>query len=335
MKKSLKNSLVAFGPADRLPKDEGSALPTNVVHLANSSRFVEGHLRQDLTGYAIGYRDPSNLEGILEFLAPAIPVPARFSFRKASNAEEFYSEVDDIRAIGGDFKLVRYTGEEVEARTYNKGLVVVIDTDQVEDESELALLEQNATERLMRRLFRNEIRRAATLIDANAENVNVTWSTADGKDPDADITAGLILAADSSGVRPNRIAYGDTSWDKRSLSCRAQATAGGFASSMMTQQQLAGFFGVDQVEVIRARYQSTASAKSQIISNKVLAFYAEKGMSTEDSSNIKRFVSKGGGKMFRVYVTQGANPKLRYVTVEHHSHIAATSTLGVRKWTVA
>lgn len=333
-KNTLARALIAFHPSERMPHDLGGALEPGVVHLANTSRFIQGNLNVALTAFAVGYKDPANLEQYLEFLAPAVPVPRRFSFRKAVNAEAFYSEVDDIRAIGADFKPVRYSSDEVEAKTVNKGLVVCLDLDEIGEDG-LAARQQLEVQRLMKRLLRNDIRRAVTLHTNTGTNTNVTWSTAAGKDPDADITAGLILAADDSGLRPNRIGYGETAWDKRALAHRAQATAGGFASASLTKDQLASLLGVEGIEIISARYQSTATAKTQLVGNKVFAFYAEAGQSPDDPSNIKRFVTPAGGQTFRVYVTEGPNPKLIYITVEHYSNLIATSTVGWRQWTVS
>ena len=103
-------------------------------------------------------------------------------------------------------------------------------------------------------------------------------------------------------------------------------------------EQLAARLMVDQVMVSRERYQTSASAKSEIVSNLIFALYAEDGVDTEDPSNIKRFVSafsgEQGGGMVRVFVQQMSS-KLVAITVEHYSKIIVTYSGGIRKWTVS
>jgi hypothetical protein len=136
-------------------------------------------------------------------------------------------------------------------------------------------------------------------------------------------------------VRPNRILFGDVAWNKRLISHRAQASAGGFASSALTPEQLASFLGVDGVRVSRERYQSSASAKSKITPDVVILFYAQDDVTTDDATHAKRFwsVVEGGGK-FRVYEQQ-VSAKFVDLTVEHYSNVLLTSGLGLRKLTIA
>lgn len=318
----------AFGDTP-LAVDTGNLAP-GVIAAANTSRFIETYFSEPLTAYAVGFRDPNNIAESLEFYAPRVPTARRFEFAKASNAEEFYSETDDIRAIGADFKRVEYTSEKVDAKTLNKGLTVRVDLDNVTPGW------QNRTvSKLMRRLQRNELRRAIALISAAATNTGKTWDTSAGKDPDADVLGDLILAADSSGIAPNRVGYGHTAWQKRLLSHRAQENAGGFASAGMTPEQVAGFLSVDKVMVSKERYATGAAAKAQVVSNLVLMFAAFSGEDVDDPSNIKRFVStvEGGGDV-RVYEQQ-VSAKLVDVTVEHYSNIIITSALGIRKLTIS
>ncbi len=307
----------------------GNNLP-GVICAANESRFVQANLDIPLTAFAVGYRDPANLAGLLEFVAPAVPTTRRFTYREHSNPEQFLSEDNDIRAIGADFKRVEYTGTEVHDRTDNKGLIIPIDLDEVDD---LNNWQQQAVARLIDRLLRNEVRRAVTLLSAAAVNTAKTWDATAGKDPDMDILNELVNAADTSGLRPNRGLYGETAWTKRVLSHRAQNIAGGYASAGLSEGELGGFLGID-VNVARARYQNTPSTKAQIVNNLVLLYNAFAGQSTEDPSNIKRFVTSAGGSTFRVFVQQ-VSAKIYEVAVEHYSKIKITSTLGIRKETIS
>jgi hypothetical protein len=313
-----------------LPAD--APLQHGQVALANETRFNESYFNQPLTAYAVGWRDPSDIQATLDFVAPRVAVPRYFTYAEFINAEEFYSESDDLRAIGSDFKRVEFTSKKTTAKTDNRGLTMRVDLDEVVDKTGW---QEAYTAKLMRRLLRNELRRAITLISNAATNTAKTWDTTAGKDPDQDVRTDLLAATTASGIRPNRVLYGDTAFDKRNISHRAQNNAGGYASAALTPEQLAGYLGVDRVMVSKERYQSAAATKTEVVNNLVLEFYATDGMDTEDPSNIKRFVTPSGGAgPFRVY-SQQVTSKLYDISVEHYSLIKVTSTLGVRKLTVS
>ncbi len=316
--------------AEPVYQGDSACRPGELYRLTNDSRFITSNFDEPLTTYAVGYKDPNNIEATLEFFAPATPVARRFTYRTATNAEEFYSDSDDVRAIGGAFKAVQYSGSEVEAKTINRGLMMVVDLDEATPG-----WEQRAVAKLTRRLRRNSLRRAITLLSGAATNTGSTWDATAGKDPDQDIMTALLTASTASGVRPNRVGYGDTAWSKRGLSHRAQDNAGGYASAGMSPQDLAGLLQVDQVLVSRERYQTGAATKAEIVSNLVLMFHAQSGMDTEDASNIKRFVSPTSqGGYLAVYIWQ-ISPKTMGVAVEHYELSAITATLGIRKQTIS
>ncbi len=298
----------------------------------NADLVTEGTYREALTTYAVGYRQGS-LERDLETLAPGVPVAMRFDYKAFSNPEAFYSELtDDLRAPGGDFKQVEYTSEEVSARTQNRGLMLIVDADQVRDMPDW---EQRYTGMLMTRLMLNKLRRAITLLAAAATNDDKTWSVDAGKDPDQDVLTAIVTGHTAAGVRPNRVAYGPTAWAKRVLAHRAQNTAGGFASAGLTAEQLAAFLGVDEVLRCEARYSTSASAKAEALANLVLLFNALTGATTEDPSNIKGFWSPcSNGQRVMVH-RWDIGAKRMALAVEHYELLKITSTLGVRKVTVS
>jgi len=317
------------------PVDNGRDLQPGVIYAANASRFSESFMVQDLTTYAVGWRDPNNIEATVDFYAPRVEVGGPyFEYLEAINAEEFFSDgsKEDLRAIGAEYPKIRpYQGANTLGKTEDRGLTAVVDLRTVRGKSNW---EQEIVARLMRRCHRNRLRRAVALLSAAATNTGKTWDTTAGKDPDQDVISELVTAATASGVGANRIAYGHTAWAKRSLSHRAQETAGGFASASMTPDQLAGLLGVDRVLVSKERYQSSASAKTEIVGDKVHMFYALDGATTEDGSNIKTFVAPyEGGGFFRVYVQQ-ISANLVAVTVSYEEKQAITSTLGVRQFTI-
>jgi hypothetical protein len=122
---------------------------------------------------------------------------------------------------------------------------------------------------LLQRVLRNELRRAVTAMTGGATNTAKTWDTTNGKDPDQDVLNEIVTATDASGVRPNRILYGDGAWTKRLLSHRAQSTAGGYGSAGFNFAELAAWFGVDRVMTSRERYQNSATTKTKVLSDMV------------------------------------------------------------------
>lgn len=309
------------------------------ILFANDARFLETYFSEPLTNYAVGWRDPNDIEASLQFIAPSVPVGRRFEWKKANNAEEFLSEVvDDQRAIGSDFKRVEYTASDVTDKTLNKGLTYIADLDNVNVND--PNWQNNKVAKLLRRLYRNEYRRGITAVDAASTNTNKTWSSGATNNPDQDLKTDLITATTATGIRPNRVIYGDSAWNDRSISYEnVLSTTTAFAGvAAMTPEQLAMRLMVSKVMISKERYQSAAAAKSEVLGAKVYAFFAEDGVDTEDPSNTKRFVStfdkEQGGGLVRVFIQQ-ISSKLVAITVEHYSKIIVTFATGIRKWTIS
>lgn len=312
--------------------DNGSSLEPGRIYLANEARFTARRYSEGLTNYGVAWRDPNGIQDTLDFLFPPVQAPKRFEWKKLDNAQAFYSETDDVRAIGADFKRVEYTGTSVNDKTLNKGLTVRCEYDEWDEipgwkELHVALLKE--------RLLRNELRRAYTASAAAATNTAKTWDTTAGKDPDQDVLTDLIAATDSSGVRPNAALYGEVAWNKRGLSHRAQVTAGGFASAQMTPDMVAQILGLSQgAKISRERYATSPTAKSKVVADVVLEFYRDAMPSRDDMSNQKRFWTpcRGGG-MLAVYVHE--EDKWADITVEHYSKAVICHTLGLRTLTIS
>ena len=151
------------------------------IGLANETRFNAAFFSEPLTEYASGWREPNDLEALLDFVAPGVQVGRRFEYKRADNAEAFLLDVDDYRAIGGDFKRVEYRGSSVNEKTLNRGLTTRVDLDAVGDAPDWR---EQFTTRLLQRLVRNELKRAVDLIVNGATNVAKTWDATVGKDPD-------------------------------------------------------------------------------------------------------------------------------------------------------
>jgi len=342
--RELAQTFANIGAVEREPfaPSGGSDIKPGEIYLANESVFTQQYFDEPLTTYAVGWRDPSNIEAALEFFAPEVSVPRRFTYKEWSNVEEFLSEGsnDDLRAIGGEFATVKYTGVETHARTDNRGLRIRVDLDEVADPNSalaggIPAYQARAVEKLKRRLARNSLRRAVALLSAAATNTAKTWDTTAGKDPDQDLRSDLVTGATARGFKSNRVGYGETAWTKRALSLRGQNTAGGYASAGLDEAGVARLLGLEQVHVDSARYSAQGAALAEIVNNLVLEFFALSGSDIEDATNIKRFTSPtDGGGPIRVYVQQ-VTSKLVDITVEKYELCKITSTLGIRKLTIS
>jgi hypothetical protein len=310
------------------------------IALANDTLFAQGNVDIELTNYAVGWRDPSDLEAELNFLFPPVQVTDRFSYRSFVNAEEFLldEEDTDLRSIGGDFGFVeQYHNTESESRTLNKGLAIRIDHDQVKNQSNWR---ERAVGRLRSRLLRLDLRRAVALATAAAVNSPVVWDKATGApgvltaDPDMDINDNKSSAADISGISPNRLYIGETAWNYRWAAYRSQNNAGGYASAAQTPDMVGATLGFQRTLKSQSRYQSAAAAKSQFLGNKVMMFLGDDGLGQEDPSNFKNFWSPCvDGQRFRVWTMELM--KFTIFVVEHYSRPTVTSTLGIRQLTAA
>ena len=78
------------------------------IYMANEALFTEGNFNEPLTNYAVGWRDPNNIEGHLELLAPEVMTGRWFTYAEFANIEEFLADPnEDLRAVGADFHRVR------------------------------------------------------------------------------------------------------------------------------------------------------------------------------------------------------------------------------------
>lgn len=322
-KKKITPVLAGFGD-DIIAPDLGAFRnPHGLICAANESRFVSGHYSEQLTGLTVGWKDPEDVDAILQRLFPEVRVSRRFDFKKANNVEAFLSETDDVRAINGNFKQVQYSGTEATSKTLNKGLTVSIDHDQTDDvEGEVVA----AIGRLQSRLSRNELRRGFTLLDT-LDHAGGNKEFDVDTNPDGHIRAMGKLSADTSGIFPNVYAIGEAAWHLRLDAYEGAARVNGQNRSSFTPEQLRAYLMADVCEVVKARYQSSATVKSAILSARIYAYLAMQGMSKDDPSAVKRFVSnsRGGGR-WGVYRTE--HEKRTDVAVEHYSNIIGTG-IGV------
>lgn len=307
-----------------VPADQRDANRPGEIYLANEARFTASNFSQALTAYSTGWKDTNDIQATLDFIAPPVPVNRRFEFKKATNTEEFLSETDDVRAIGSPFKRVEFTGATTNEKTYNKGLTIRIDKDDMLDGDE-----ERATMRLKTRLLRNELRRAMTLLLA-IDNSGTAYVWGASGTPDNDVLARIDAAGDASGINPNRVIFGTAAWLLRQSSYAAQDKAGAFAGLNATLAEVATRLGLSGGgRISTERYQSSSSAKSKVIGSYFVVFYGEDGVGKDDPTNMKRFLTPVGDGGLRVYREE--HDKWIDISVEHYSNVVVTSTVGAKK----
>jgi hypothetical protein len=313
--------------------DPDFAGQTGIITQLNASSLVQGSFSEPLTTYATGWRDDADLQAEIDFIAPSVQVGRRFEYKKNINWEAYLSGTEeDLRSSGGDFKTVEMNSTKELAKTSNRGLQIVVDLDDVREEPNW---EQTRVAQLMRRIKVNKLRRALGIHTAADTNTAKTWDTTAGKDPDYDVMAELVTAANAAGIKPNRVAYGDTAWSKRSLAHRAQTSAGGFSSSGLTPEALAGVLGVEGVLHSNARYSATKTTKTEVFGTLVLMLTAMANADTEDPSNVKDFWSATDqGTRYAVHSIPWGIKK-HIIAVEHNECMELTSNLGIRSLTIS
>ena len=301
-----------------------------VYGLANDANFDASHLSEPLTEYMRGIPDTDGLQAMLDAIAPAVPVGRRFEYKQQNEKAILQQDADDdgdIREIGGDFKTVSSPGSKTDAATDNKGLAIVLDNDQGGENTQV---QQYYVSMLRNRLLRSDLKRTVALLTSNAVSSGTpNWGSANAaRDPDADLLTMVDESGDARGINPNIVVIGGTAALRRKLALRGSDKAGAFASGMMSYEDLAELLEVDKVIPLRARYQSGANAKSKIAGSIAFSYYAQQGVTKDDPSNIKRFVTMTTQGVFRVYI----EPVLKRtkIAVEHYSRIIATSTVGIR-----
>ncbi|MDR0428486.1 MAG: hypothetical protein LBG86_00405, partial [Puniceicoccales bacterium] len=297
-----------------LPEDMGNN-EKSVICIANEARFTSANYSEPLTAFTVGWKDPENIEALLDFVAPAIPVGKRFEFKKSDNAQAFLSESDDVRSIGSSFKMVDFNGTSVMARTFNKGLTVRVDHDDVIGDD----WQERYVQLLLRRLYRNELRRAIAALNASTTPINKIWGGDGSLNPDGDIRLALSSAADITGIRPNRIIFGEGAWDTRSNTYDGQSTSAAMRAATLSMNDLSRKLFVDEIRVFGARYQISENSKAKIVGNDVYLFYTQNNITKDEPANIKRFLTPIDGSNFRVYVEE--HSKFTDLTVEHYSNI--------------
>lgn len=325
---SIALTLLAMNQAEALPAFKGD-LADGGIFAMNEGEFASAHYDQQLTNYLVGGWDQDDVMGLLDFFCPVIRTSRSVDYKEYNIADEFLADDgdEDIRGMNADFATAQ--GEDrtnTNRKIPNKGFKVVVDRDRLLADPGYA---RRLIRKTLKRLLRNDLRRAIALLDAAAVSVNRIWDNA--ADPDQNISDLLLLSEETSGLRPSRVAYGSKAWSLRQSSIRSQDNAGVNASAKWSPEELAAFLMVEALSWGEVRYRASAAALANYVGSNVYMFNAAEGLSEEDPSNIKRFVTAAdGGLDYAVHVDE-THPKLNVYYVEHYSLPALTSPLGIRK----
>ncbi|MDE2099106.1 MAG: hypothetical protein KGL39_17765 [Patescibacteria group bacterium] len=312
-----------------------ASVPSGTICLANDSLLRQTEVIEELTAFAASYDSMvgNGLAKLRDFLAPPRPSTSRIVRLTTYNENEPWETVDYNRVkrgILGDFAEVRQrTATKSDFQINNRGLMVILDRDELKDAPEW---QQTHTKWLIDLMNRATVLEAIAIYTAAATADSATWSSG-SPNPDLDIRTRILTLANTTGFYPQNVAYGDKAHLMRQQAYEGELTAGALARSLQyTEEQLATALSVNEVLINAERYQSSTSAKSEIIGQNVLIFTAVEDAGPMDPSNIVRHVANAsyGGGDYAVYVTDMGIKKVA-LTVENYEYLHVQHTTGIMK----
>jgi hypothetical protein len=295
-------------------------------YLAENSFSASNFFHEPLTIFAAGGPRNEDVGPEALFISPEVRVQTAnglFEYMDHSAGMGVQSELDDTRPIGSDFKEVDETGSLVATRVLNRGLASIIDEDRFPDWQTEA---QNRITKILDRLDLNRARRAYAIHLAAAANTTKVWGGA--AQCEADARAELTAGATASGIRCNRVVYGESAWNLRKSNYESQNNAGSNASARMKVEDVATELMLASGRVSRLLHQDGSSTFSRAISTKVLFFKADNNPSIDDTSHVKTFYANtASGGRYRVLMRQ-VSDKIHRVVVECYEVQRLTGTLS-------
>lgn len=298
---------------------------------ANEAQFNQDYYSSELTQFANTAQPNEDIEKALNFAAPTVFVARRFEYKKIADNDTFFSESDDIRTVGSSFKHIDFNGETIQAKTFNKGLTVRVDTDDIAGGD----WEARYVYALKNRLCLNEYRRTikafvetikAAQKKAKKQLVESKAWTGDKAQPDADIRNAILTARSDYGFSPNRLLFSEGAWYLRQDCYASQNNAGARIAAELPREALAEKLLVENVQLIKQVHLGLQG--KELEGDEIFVFYAQNGLLKDEPSAVKRFVTPfDDGHLFRVYV----EPHTKYtdITVEHYSNIVVTSGTNI------
>jgi hypothetical protein len=314
-------------------------MPAGTVCLANDSLLRNTEVIEELTLFAASYDSMvgNGLARLRDFLAPPRPSTSRIVRLTTMNETEPWETVDYNkvkRGILADFAQIRQrTATKTDFQINNRGLSVILDRDELRDKPEW---QQLHTKWLIDLLNRATVQEAISIYTNAATTGSFTWSSG-SPNPDLNIRAEILTAANITGFYPQNAAYGDAAFLLRAQAYESQLTAGSMArASVYTEEQLATALGVREALINMERYQNTSTAKIELIGSNVLLFTGVKDAGPNDPSNIVRHVVTGSGASgeYAVYVTDLGVKKVM-LTVENYELLHVQHTTGIYKIAVS
>lgn len=287
---------------------------------AQETQFNPNNYSESLTAFARNWQDDEGIACILNFIAPQVPVARRFEYIQSDTDQMFYSEQDDIRSSGSSFKRIQFEGNTVQAKTLNKGLSVRVDIDDIAGED----WKERYVHLLLKRLYRNELRRAIQALKTHAQKPAIHWDK--NSDFDTEIRKALLNSANENGFYPNRLLFGEMAWYTRQDYYSNQRNTGARIAAELTREGLSEKLLVDETKLLRKQQLGIQSDETD--GYEIFAFFAQNGLLKDEPSQIKRFVTPGvDNNNFQVYLEEST--KFVDITVEHYSNIVVTSNKGI------
>jgi hypothetical protein len=170
-------------------------------------------------------------------------------------------------------------------------------------------------------------------LDANDSATSATWNPASPTNPFSAMRASCDASHLASGIYPNRMFIGSLA---NSYLFSVLEAKDGVIGGIRSLRDVADRLTLAEAEICRTVYASKLGTgnKTRVLGADIYFYYAEEGLTVEDPSAIKRFVSPtAAGGDYAVYINETS--KFIEVTVEHYSQIIATGALGIQKLTVA
>ncbi len=314
--------------------NDWNSVPAGTICLANDSLLRQVEMIEELTAFAASYDSMTGngLARLRDFLAPPRPSNSRIVRLTTYDENEPWQTVDYQRVKRGmlaDFAEVRQrTAGKTDFQINNRGLTVILDRDELKDKPEW---QQTHTKWLIDLLNRATVLEATSIYTTAAIADSTTWDSA--SNPDLEIRNRILTLANTTGFYPQCVAYGDSAHLKRQTAYESQLTAGSLArAGQFTEQEIATALAVPNVLINAERYQSSDTAKTEILGQNVLIFTAVKDAGPMDPSNIVRHVASAayGGGDYAVYVTDLGIKKVA-LTVENYELLHTQHTTGIMK----
>lgn len=314
---------------DVYPAPETGALESGLTYAANESRFAS-QLSTPLTQYTVGWRDPQNIDELLNRLFPAVPnTPLLFEYGVVSAKEGLGmpDEGKEVVASGADAHKIELRMTKVTGSIRRKGFLRAVDHRDVPLYA--ASWRNDYVDWLMRLLLRVQLRSGLRLLDTGSQKYGASWKAADCS-PDADLEALIDLCESLTGIRANKLALPRQVWNARKNVYAARNTPYAGAAVNWTPEQLAAQLGLDEIIIVDARALNSAGVFAPFMANKVYAYFSVAGQLRDDPSHIKRFLSpveNSASGDWGVFVEEKATRT--EITVQHNTDILSTSTY---KW---